>query len=60
MVMTSSHETGKHLADAVSVAAVVGALAEYLPPIAALLTIVWTLIRIYETDTVQRLIGRKQ
>jgi hypothetical protein len=30
----------------------------YLPPLAALLTVVWTLIRIYETKTVQRCIKK--
>ena len=46
-------ETTKHIGDAVSVATVVGALVQILPAIAALLTIVWTGIRIYETETVQ-------
>jgi hypothetical protein len=31
-----------------------------LPSIAALFTIVWTGIRIYETDTVQRLLGKEK
>lgn len=48
----------KHVGDAVSVVVVLGALAKVLPPIAAFLTIVWTAIRIYETRTVQRLLGR--
>ena len=49
----------KHLIDAASVATVLGTLVEMLPSIAALFTIVWTAIRIYETDTVQGLIGKK-
>lgn len=49
----------KHLLDGVSVLATVGSLIQMLPSIAALFTIVWTGIRIYETDTVRRLIGRK-
>ena len=49
----------KHTADALSVVTVVATLVEMLPSIAALFTIVWTGIRIYETDTVQRLLGRK-
>lgn len=52
-------ESMKHVLDGVSVIATVGTLIEMLPSIAALLTIVWTGIRIYETDTVQRLFGRK-
>jgi len=49
----------KHVLDGVSVIATVGSLIEMLPSIAALFTIVWTGIRIYETDTVQKLLGRK-
>jgi hypothetical protein len=38
---------------------VVGTLVEMLPSIAAIFTIVWTVIRIWETKTVQNLLGRK-
>ena len=48
----------KHAGDAISIITVVGTLAEVLPALAAILTIVWTAIRIWETDTVQRLVGR--
>ena len=48
----------KQVADTVSVAPGVGALAGVLPAISALLTIVWMSIRIWETDTVQRIFGR--
>lgn len=51
-------EQVKQLGDAISIITVVGTLAELLPAIAAILTIVWTAIRIWETDTVQRLMGR--
>ena len=53
-------EAAKHVGDAVSVMVVAGALASILPPIAALLTIIWTAIRIFETKTVQRLLGRSE
>jgi hypothetical protein len=43
----------KHLLDAGSVAAVLATLMAWLPPLAAFFSIVWTLIRIYETRTVQ-------
>jgi hypothetical protein len=58
--MAQAHETAKHVADAASVVTVVGTLIEVLPAMAAIFTIVWTGIRIYETDTVQRLLGKKQ
>lgn len=46
------------IGDAASAGIVVGSLAGWLPAIAALLTIVWTLIRILETNTVQKLLMR--
>ena len=52
-------DNSKHLLDLASVATVLGTLADMLPSIAALFTIIWTSIRIYETDTVQRLLGKK-
>lgn len=56
------HEVADHtkpLVDALSVATVIGTLVNVLPSIAALFTIIWTGIRIWETDTVQSLLGRK-
>lgn len=53
-------ETAKHVGDAMSVFVVVGAIVNWLPPVAALLTILWTGIRIYESRTVQRLIHGKR
>lgn len=49
----------KATGDAVSIVTVVGTLAQVLPAVAALLTIVWTSLRIYETDTVQGWLGKK-
>jgi len=51
-------ETAKHAVDAGSLFALVGSLAGWLPSIAAVFTIIWTGIRIYETRTVQRMLGR--
>lgn len=45
--------------DALSILTVVGTLIDMLPSIAAVVTIVWTSIRIYETDTVQKILRRK-
>ncbi len=57
MLMTKYFETidehTKHLIDGVSVATVMGTLMSWLPAIAALFTIIWTAIRIYETKTIQ-------
>jgi len=54
-----SNEAAKHTVDALSVLTVAGTLMDYFPAIAALFTIVWTGIRIYETPTVQKLIHGK-
>ena len=51
-------EGTKHVLDGLSVITVLGALVNILPAVAALFTIVWTGIRIYETDTVQGWIKR--
>lgn len=52
-------EGTKHVIDSISVLTVVGTLADILPPIAALVTIVWTGIRIFETETVKEMLKRK-
>jgi hypothetical protein len=54
-----TQEGTKTALDAVSIVTVIGTLADILPAIAALFTIVWTCIRIYETETVQKLLGKK-
>ena len=51
-------ESTKQMIDAASVVTVVGTLGEVLPPLAALFTLVWTSIRIYETKTVQKMLGK--
>ena len=56
--MTMATESTKTLVDGLSVVTVVGTIGELLPPMAALFTLVWTAIRIYETKTVQRMLGR--
>jgi hypothetical protein len=42
------NETAKNIADAVSLGIVGSTLAAWLPPIAALLSIIWTSFRLYE------------
>jgi len=58
MAIQVATEGTKQVVDAVSVFTVVGTLGNILPPIAALFTIIWTGIRIYETKTIQKLIGK--
>ena len=52
-------EASKHIIDALSLVTVIGTLIDMLPSVAAVFTIVWTAIRIYETKTVQGWMGRK-
>lgn len=59
MAIQQMSEGSKHIVDTVSVVTVVGTLADILPAVAALFTIVWTAIRIWETETVQRILGKK-
>jgi len=53
------NEGFKHAADGLSIGVMIGTLANVLPAIAALMTIIWTAIRIWETETCKRLTGRK-
>jgi glycerol-3-phosphate acyltransferase PlsY len=57
-LMQHINEPTKTIIDGLSVATVLGTIATYLPPIAALFTIIWTAIRIWETDTVKKWTGR--
>lgn len=58
--MATQHlsEGAKIAGDILSVATVLGTLAQWLPAIAALFTVIWTGIRIYETNTVQGWLGK--
>jgi hypothetical protein len=51
-------ETIKHVTDGLSIVTVIGTLADVLPALAALFSIVWSLIRIYETETVQTWVAK--
>ncbi len=53
-------ESTKQLLDATSIFTAVGTLLSWLPQIAALITIIWTGIRIYETKTVQAWLWRRK
>ncbi len=58
--MTLDHVPGaaKASVDILSFGVAVGTVTQLLPHLAALLTIIWTVIRIFETDTVRALLGR--
>jgi hypothetical protein len=54
------NEGTKHVLDGLSLLTVLGTLMDWLPAVAALLSIIWTLLRIYESKTVQSLLGKKE
>ena len=53
-------EPTKQVIDVISFGTVLGTISAILPPLSALFTIVWVGIRIWETDTVLELAGRKR
>jgi len=53
-------ENIKQVGDALSMVTVVGTLMEVLPAISAVFVIIYTGIRIYETKTVQKWIGKNK
>ena len=52
------NESTKHAIDAASLSTALATVAGWLPSVAAVFTIVWTGIRIYETKTIQHLVER--
>jgi hypothetical protein len=48
----------KPVVDGFSISGTVAVIFGYLPEVTALLTLIWTLIRIYELQTVQNLIAK--
>jgi len=56
--MTQDSESFKQALDAASVVTAIGAFMDILPAVAAIFTIIWTGLRIWETDTVKGWTGR--
>lgn len=53
-----NNENMKAVIDVASLTTVLGTLTAILPPLAALASLVWTIIRIYETETVRRWLSK--
>lgn len=51
-------EETKQVVDVAAASTGVLTLVAWLPPLASLLTIIWLGLRIYESDTVQKLLGK--
>jgi ABC-type siderophore export system fused ATPase/permease subunit len=60
MEIIKMDESTKHLLDATSIFTAVGTMLAWLPHMASLFTIIWMVIRIWETNTVQKLFGKKE
>jgi hypothetical protein len=58
--MLNMDDSTKHALDFASIFTAIGTLLSWLPHLAALFTIVWTGIRIYETKTVQAWVKRRK
>jgi hypothetical protein len=52
-------EGTKHVLDGLSVVTVLGTLMSWLPAVAALLSIIWSVLRIYESKTVQKFLKKE-
>ena len=53
-------DTGKDLVDVAAASTALMTMAAWLPPVASLFTIIWLGIRIWETDTIQKLRNKEQ
>jgi hypothetical protein len=52
-------QEGKQVLDLAAASTGIMSVAAWLPPIASIFTIIWLGIRIYESDTVQKLIHKR-
>jgi hypothetical protein len=52
-------EESKQVLDLAAASTGVMSLATWLPPVASLFTIIWLGIRIYESETVQKIVHKK-
>jgi len=52
-------EETKQSLDVIAASTGIMSLAAWLPPLASIFTIIWLGIRIYESDTVQKIVCRK-
>lgn len=50
----------KHVIDALSIGAAVATFFSWLPDIAALLSVIWLILRIWESETVKGWTGRER
>ena len=56
--MTHHHDLAKHVGDLGSIGVNFATIANWLPSVATMLSIIWFALRIWESDTVRELTGR--
>ena len=52
-------EEAKQAIDIVAASTALGTMVAWLPPLASLFTCVWMAIRIFESESIQKLLGNK-
>jgi|TARA_B110000977_G_C10998699_1_gene462925 hypothetical protein len=52
-------EDAKQAIDIVAASTALGTMVAWLPPLASLFTCVWMAIRIFESESIQKLLGNK-
>ncbi len=52
-------QEGKQILDLAAASTGIMSVAAWLPPVASLFTIIWLGIRIYESDTVQKIVHKR-
>lgn len=52
-------QEGKQVLDLAAASTGIMSVAAWLPPVASLFTIIWLGLRIYESDTVQKIVHKK-
>lgn len=52
-------EDAKQAIDIVAASTALGTMVAWLPPLASLFTCVWMAIRIFESESIQNLLGKK-
>jgi len=52
-------EESKQAVDVLAASTALGSMIAWLPPLASLFTCIWMAIRIFESDTCQKLLGKK-
>ena len=56
--MVNNNDPGLNIADATAATVGIASFMQYLPSVAAFLSIIWFVLRIMESDSMQKLLGK--